>query len=212
MNKWLCVPLALALIMGCDSGGDSENSEGNSGSQAVVEAVDFAGINQDGDDKLNATEWESAGLSSEAFRDFDEDGDELLSEAEASQYEEAKETYQPCDPATCGSADQCYLSTCVGGKGECVSKVDEGGLGLPCDDGDGCTSSEYCQQDGTCAIFGDGKSGTEFCQFDDQNQGKDIGNHVKNFGMKNYEGCPYWMHQNCGTEKKVIWMILSTGW
>jgi hypothetical protein len=85
-------------------------------------------------------------------------------------------------------------------------------FGDPCDDGDDCTTSEYCQEDGSCSIFGDGKSGTELCLFDVESQGKDLGNHVKNFGMKTHEGCPYWMHQNCGGDKKVIWMILSTGW
>ena len=85
-------------------------------------------------------------------------------------------------------------------------------FGDPCDDGDNCTTSEYCQEDGTCSIFGDGQSGTELCLYDDAEKGKLLGNHVGNFAMKTPEDCPYWMHQNCGTDKKVIWMILSTGW
>jgi hypothetical protein len=86
-------------------------------------------------------------------------------------------------------------------------------LGLSCDDGDSCTTNEHCQEDGVCAVTEDGGiNGTALCEFDESKVGKNVGDHVKNFAMKTGEGCPYWLHQSCGTEKKVIWMLLATGW
>lgn len=212
--------LAFALSMivfGCGGGGeDDTSSSGGTGVAAGgVGSIDFATLNSDGDEKLNEIEWASSGAEAQMFVDFDSNSDGFIDESELSEAKAAEDTYTACDPASCGSAaigGACMINSCQGGKGECVSQTDTAGLGLPCDDGDLCTSAEYCQDDGTCSIFGDGKSGTEFCLFDTLEQGKDLGNHVKNFGMKAHDSCPYWMHQNCGTDKKVIWMILGTGW
>ena len=217
MKKLWVIPIAALLMLGCGGGGEEEEAAVGSGTpagEASLSAIEFASVNTDGDDRLNEQEWTASGLPAQAFVDFDGDQDGFLSEAEAEEAKTAGDGYTPCDASSCGSpaAGSCMLSTCQGGKGECLQVVDTAGLGLACDDGDSCTSSEYCQEDGTCAIFGDGQSGTEFCQFDTAQQGKDIGNHIKNFGMKKHDSCPYWMHQNCGTDKKVIWMILGTGW
>ncbi|MFT7623732.1 MAG: hypothetical protein ACI9WU_002915 [Myxococcota bacterium] len=53
------------------------------------------------------------------------------------------------------------------------------------------------------------------CGFNADQQGKILGRHIKNFGLKTYEGNPYWLHGNCGhteTPKKAVWVILATGW
>lgn len=55
-------------------------------------------------------------------------------------------------------------------------------------------------------------AGGPTCGFDPEQQGKIPGRHVKNFGLKTYENEAYWLHQNCGTDKKVVWLILATGW
>ena len=54
--------------------------------------------------------------------------------------------------------------------------------------------------------------GTELCEFDAGNIGKEVGKSIENFGLKTYQGDAYWLHQNCGTDTKVVWMILGTGW
>jgi hypothetical protein len=62
------------------------------------------------------------------------------------------------------------------------------------------------------------KTGGASCGFDAEQKGKVLNKHIKNFGLKkcldNCEECqePHWLHQDCGTETKVIWMILATGW
>jgi len=55
------------------------------------------------------------------------------------------------------------------------------------------------------------QDGTELCAFDSENIGKEVGGAIENFGLKTYQGDAYWLHQNCGTDKKVIWIILATG-
>ena len=53
---------------------------------------------------------------------------------------------------------------------------------------------------------------TGVCGFDLEKQGKQVGDHVKNFGLKSWEKCAHYLHQDCGGNTKVIWLILSTGW
>lgn len=55
------------------------------------------------------------------------------------------------------------------------------------------------------------KDGTEFCGFNADAAGKEVGASIENFGLKTYQGDAYWLHQNCGTDKKVVWIILATG-
>jgi thiol-disulfide isomerase/thioredoxin len=55
------------------------------------------------------------------------------------------------------------------------------------------------------------QDGTELCAFDPEKAGKDVGGSIENFGLKTYQGDAYWLHQNCGTDKKIIWIILATG-
>lgn len=52
------------------------------------------------------------------------------------------------------------------------------------------------------------------CGYDDAQRGKVVGKHIKNFGLKTWEGDSYWLHQaNCGQpETKVVWVVLATGW
>ena len=215
--RWIAAIGCLTLV-GCGFG-ESEDSPAGSGTGTAgtpggsLAEADFAALNTNGDDSLNSDEWAAGGLDEQAFIDFDDDGNGLLSESETDEAKAAAD-YVPCDEAACAdlTSSPCQMKTCLGGKGDCIERSDDTLLGLPCDDGDLCTTAEYCKDDGTCGIFGDGQSGTEFCQFDELQQGKDLGNHVKNFAMKTTENCAYWMHQNCGTEKKVIWMILGTGW
>ena len=49
------------------------------------------------------------------------------------------------------------------------------------------------------------------CAFDKAKQGKIVGKAVKNFGLKDWTGTPHFLHDDCG-KKKLIWLILSTGW
>ncbi len=58
----------------------------------------------------------------------------------------------------------------------------------------------------------DPKVGGPDCGFDEDQQGKIIGKHIKNFGLKTAQKEAYWLHSSCGTDKKVVWLILGTGW
>ena len=91
--------------------------------------------------------------------DFDDDGNGLLSEAETDEAKGASE-YTPCDPVACEatSGAACQVKTCLGGKGMRIERSDEAVLGLPCDDGDQCTTAEYCKDDGTCGFSETGKA------------------------------------------------------
>jgi hypothetical protein len=50
------------------------------------------------------------------------------------------------------------------------------------------------------------------CGFDTEMEGRNLGDQIKNFGLKTYLDDPYWLHQNCDAEKKLIWIVLATGW
>jgi len=50
------------------------------------------------------------------------------------------------------------------------------------------------------------------CGFDAEKQGKLVGDHIKNFGVKTWEQCLHYLHQDCGGDTKVVWLVLSTGW
>ena len=167
---------------------------------------DFSAYDGDGDGDVTIAEWAAAGGEPSVVTDFDDDASGTLSASEFTAFE-TTEGYSPCD---CSSAPNSQCWTCVGGHGECSSTAL---YGSTCNDGDGCTTNEYCQEGGVCGVTGDGGiNGTEFCGFDESKQGKLIGDHVKNFAMKTPDSCPYYFHQSCGTGTKVIWVILSTGW
>jgi hypothetical protein len=172
------------------------------------EEKNFGSFDGDGDGVVSSIEWSAAGGEPSVVVDFDGNADGELSAEEFAAFQSA-EGYSPCDSAAC-PGDQCSIGSCVGGQGACTT---EALFGANCNDGDVCTTNEYCQEDGVCGVSGDGGTdGTEFCGFDENQQGKLIGDHVKNFAMKTPDSCPYWLHQSCGTGTKVIWVILSTGW
>lgn len=54
-------------------------------------------------------------------------------------------------------------------------------------------------------------AGGATCQYDESQKGQIEGKSIENFGLKTYEGEPYWLHENCG-KKKAVWIILATGW
>jgi hypothetical protein len=51
------------------------------------------------------------------------------------------------------------------------------------------------------------------CGYIADNEGGEVGDHIKDFGLKTYLGENYWLHQNCGNgNTKAVWIILATGW
>lgn len=50
------------------------------------------------------------------------------------------------------------------------------------------------------------------CGFDPALVGRDIGDHVANFSLKDQDNQLYDLHQHCGTDKKAIWIVLAAGW
>jgi len=192
-NRFMVLAILAAWCIGC---GGSDDSSGNK----------FSSLKGD-DDFVDLGEWVSDSGDPNVFADFDKDLDNQLSESEFAALAAAGDDYVACTPAKCDDGNPCTIETCEAG--QCANVVD---LGASCDDGDSCTTSEYCHSDGECRVAGDGGSGTEFCAFDSAQEGKSIGKHVKNFGMLTHDNCPYWLHQDCGTETKLLWMILSTGW
>lgn len=54
--------------------------------------------------------------------------------------------------------------------------------------------------------------GGEGCQFDKAKQGKIVGKEVKNFGLKTYLNENYFLHDNNCGKKKIVWILLATGW
>jgi|GEM_PF-6099120 hypothetical protein len=50
------------------------------------------------------------------------------------------------------------------------------------------------------------------CGYDESLKGKLVGDHIKNFGVKTWEQCAHYLHQDCGGDTKVVWLVLSTGW
>ena len=100
-----------------------------------------------------------------------------------------------CSPAPNETADPTNL------EGEADGNLDPGA---------GTTGGEQANV-GNDQVFEPVQGGQE-CGFDAEKVGKVVGAHVDNFGLKTFEGEPYWLHENCGTEKKVVWVVLSTGW
>jgi hypothetical protein len=192
-NRFMVFVVIAALCIGCGGGDDGGDNQ-------------FSSL-KGADNFVDLGEWVSDSGDPNIFADFDADLDNQLSESEFASLSAAGDDYVACTPAGCDDGNSCTVETCEAG--QCKNVVD---FGASCDDGDICTTSEYCHDDGECRIEGDGGAGTEFCAFDSGQEGKSIGKHVKNFGMKTHEGCPYYLHQDCGTETKLIWMILSTGW
>ena len=52
----------------------------------------------------------------------------------------------------------------------------------------------------------------EYCQFDPSMQGNQIGQHVKNFTLKDAYNKTYKSHSSCGKDKEAIWVVLAAGW
>lgn len=50
------------------------------------------------------------------------------------------------------------------------------------------------------------------CAYDAEKKGKIVGKHIDNFGALDVAQEAYYLHDNCGDEKKVVWVILATGW
>ena len=50
------------------------------------------------------------------------------------------------------------------------------------------------------------------CAFDEEQAGKIVGKHIANFGALDVNQEAYYLHDNCGDDKKVVWVILATGW
>ena len=59
---------------------------------------------------------------------------------------------------------------------------------------------------------GSGPTVSENCKFEPALEGKQIGDQVANFSVKDAYGKTYTMHQSCGTSAKAIWVILAAGW
>jgi len=107
----------------------------------------------------------------------------------------------PTNAADCYYSDDCTnYDSCIFETDACV---------LPAGN-EPDTSNPNTPKPGVCpAAQPDTPSG---CGFDVEKQGKQVGDHVKNFGLKTWEQCAHYLHQDCGGDTKAIWLILSTGW
>ena len=52
----------------------------------------------------------------------------------------------------------------------------------------------------------------ENCQFDPAQEGNQIGQHVKDFTLKDAYNKTYKFHSSCGKDKEAIWVVLAAGW
>ena len=52
----------------------------------------------------------------------------------------------------------------------------------------------------------------ENCQFDSSLEGNQIGQHVKNFTLKDAYNKTYKFHSSCGKDKEAILVVLAAGW
>ena len=52
----------------------------------------------------------------------------------------------------------------------------------------------------------------ENCQFDPALEGNQIGQHVKDFTLKDAYNKTYKFHSSCGKDKEAIWVVLAPGW
>lgn len=50
------------------------------------------------------------------------------------------------------------------------------------------------------------------CAIDPDKYGRKIGDTVNNITLLTYQGERYDLHANCGYDKKVVWLVLGTGW
>ena len=58
----------------------------------------------------------------------------------------------------------------------------------------------------------DQKTVSPNCGFESTKQGKHVGDHVKNFALKDVNGEAFWLHEEACGRAEVVWMILATGW
>ena len=52
----------------------------------------------------------------------------------------------------------------------------------------------------------------EDCQFDPALEGNQIGQHIKDFTLKDAYNKTYAFHSSCGKDKEAIWVVLAAGW
>ncbi len=100
-----------------------------------------------------------------------------------------------------GTAAQC-------GEASADAKASDGTDGTAASDGTDLTDGSEAT-DGTGIKDPDTPPG---CAFDKENVGKIVGKHIDNFGALDVNQEAYYLHDNCGDDKKVVWVILSTGW
>ena len=114
----------------------------------------------------------------------------------------------PASDADCTNSNDCEdYNSCIFTPG-----VEEGSLAactLPLDDEPDTTGTGPVLP-GNCAPPKKNTPGS--CGYDESQKGKLVGDHIKNFGVKTWEQCAHYLHQDCGGDTKVVWLVLSTGW
>jgi len=85
-----------------------------------------------------------------------------------------------------------------------------------CDDGDSTTPGTTPPTDDVSVSQETTNSGPYTlgpdCNIDESNFGKKIGNTIDNITLALFTGERYDLHANCGYDKKVVWVVLGTGW
>ena len=89
----------------------------------------------------------------------------------------------------------------------------DGAGGAPVDSGPG-TDSQYPDWYTPSDSSGnDGAATTSpTCGFDKTKQGRTEGTHIADFELEDAFDKPHRLHDDCGTEKKAIWIVLAAGW
>jgi hypothetical protein len=92
--------------------------------------------------------------------------------------------------------------------------------GEVCESSPDCLGGLVCFQE-ACTnpteLVGDGVGTTiqpsgQDCDLDQEKLGKEIGDLVGNFALPDQDGQTYELYDNCGTDKKAIWIVLAAGW
>jgi hypothetical protein len=50
------------------------------------------------------------------------------------------------------------------------------------------------------------------CGFDSARQGKEVGDHIGNLGLPDQYLHKKWLHKQCGTDTKALWIIAAAAW
>ncbi len=203
IERWAMAVAVVGLLWGCGGGGgDSDPSTDTGSGPNVVTCA----VNAD----CSAGEFCSA--TAEANLKFPKHLEKACID----------EASMECFMGNCTESGMCTKvgDACVPtNDADCLNSADCANYNSCVFEGDACllpagsetdTSNPNTPKPGECAApQPDTPAG---CGFDSSKQGKSVGDHVKNYGLKTWEKCAHYLHQDCGGETKAIWLILSTGW